>query len=192
MSRGFARSLMVLIAALFLSSACFAQGGDQSELAKGPAAAPALSHDLSGMWMEYPGSGAIDEKSRPPLTPWGQSRFDATYPRLGPRAVPGKENDPSVYRCQPEGVPKVIIHPQSVQDNDFRFPAGYSFSTRNITSGAPFGTDGRPLLENPKPNWLGYSVGKWEGRHIRSRYDRSEMTSPGSIPTATRAASKCT
>lgn len=84
----FTGRLVVLIAAMSFSPVLLAQSNEQSEPAKDSAVAPSLSHDLSRMWMEYPGSGAIDEKSRPPLTPWGQARFDTTYPQLGPGAVP--------------------------------------------------------------------------------------------------------
>jgi len=158
---GFTRSLIVLIAAVSFSPALLAQSSEQSEPAKEPTAAPALSHDLSGMWMEYPGSGAIDEKSRPPLTPWGQARFDATYPQLGPRAVPGKENDPSVYRCQPEGVPKVIIHPNPYKIVQIPGRVFIFYEEHHVWR--TIWTDGRSFPENPTPSWLGYSVGKWEG-----------------------------
>src|SRR5580765_4988886 len=61
----------------------------------------ALSHDLSGVWMQYsaknsqgqPVLGGIDQETRPPLTPWGQAKLDATVPFAGPRAHPGKENN---------------------------------------------------------------------------------------------------
>jgi hypothetical protein len=94
-------SITVLVALLFLSPILFAQTGEKSETGKAQAAAPALLHDLSGVWMQYPrdnvpgalGMDAVNEKFRPPLTPWGQARFDAASPLIGPRAVPGKEND---------------------------------------------------------------------------------------------------
>ena len=81
-------------------------------------ASPALSHDLSGVWMQYPDKRVdgvpivtgIDQSARPPLTPWGQARFDAAIPFMGPRAVAGKENNPSL-RCEPEAVPKSLILP---------------------------------------------------------------------------------
>ena len=50
-----------------------------------PPPTPALSHDLTGVWMQYPdgdvpgvpGMNAVSNKTRPPLTPWGQEKFDA-------------------------------------------------------------------------------------------------------------------
>jgi hypothetical protein len=154
-------SLSILIVVLAFSPALFAQNNEQTEPPNNTAATPSLSHDLSGMWMEYPGPGAIDEKARPPLTPWGQARFDTTYPQLGPRAVPGKENDPSVYRCQPEGVPKVIIHPNPYKIVQIPGRVFIFYEEHHVWR--TIWTDGRPLPENPRPSWLGYSVGKWEG-----------------------------
>jgi hypothetical protein len=127
-----------------------------------------LSHDLSGVWMQYPDKRVdgvpivtgIDESARPPLTPWGQARFDAAVPFIGPRAVAGKENNPSL-RCEPEAVPKSLILPnpfEIVQTPERVFMFFEEFHLwREIW------TDGRPLPKNPDPSYLGYSVGKWEG-----------------------------
>jgi hypothetical protein len=114
----FTGSTTVLVALLAWSPILFAQAGKPSETAKAHAAAPALSHDLSGVWMQYPrdnvpgalGMDAVNEKFRPPLTPWGQARFDAASPLIGPRAVPGVENDP-VLRCEPTGPPRLLTLP---------------------------------------------------------------------------------
>src|ERR1700686_1387925 len=108
-----ADSIAVLVAVVAFSPMVFAQTGEQLETTKAPAAAPALSHDLSGVWMQYPqpnmpgglGMDAVNEKFRPPLTAWGQARFDAGSPLIGPRAVAGKENDP-VLLCGPTGPPR--------------------------------------------------------------------------------------
>jgi hypothetical protein len=102
----------------------------------------------------------IDERARPPLTAWGQARFDAAVPFMGPRAVAGKENNPSL-RCEPEAVPKSLILPnpfEIVQTPDRVFMFFEEFHLwREIW------TDGRPLPKNPDPSYLGYSVGKWDG-----------------------------
>src|SRR4029077_6682027 len=118
--------LACLLAALFaiaaFSPVLFAQASQPLETNNSPSArsstAPVLSHDLNGVWMQYPDKRVdgvpivtgIDEKTRPPLTPWGQARFDAAVPFMGPRAVAGKENNPSL-RCEPEAVPKSLILP---------------------------------------------------------------------------------
>ena len=47
-------SLAILGAALALTPNIFAQTGNPSEAAKTQVAAAPLSHDLSGVWMQYP------------------------------------------------------------------------------------------------------------------------------------------
>jgi hypothetical protein len=46
----------------------------------------------------------VNQDFRPAFTPWGQAKFDAARPIVGPRAVAGEENDP-VLRCVPDGPP---------------------------------------------------------------------------------------
>lgn len=59
---GVLSGLSILVAGLVFSLALRAQSSAPADSPKDSAATPSLSHDLSGMWMEYPGSGAIDEK----------------------------------------------------------------------------------------------------------------------------------
>jgi hypothetical protein len=133
-----------------------------------PAAAPALAHDLSGVWMQFPDKkvdgvaiiGGIDEQSRPPLTPWGQARFDATVPFMGPRAHAGMENNPSL-RCVPESVPKSLILPNPFEI--VQIPGRVFMFFEEFHLWRTIWADGRALPKNPDPSYLGYSVGKWEG-----------------------------
>ena len=111
----FIRAGLLALVGIMLASqpATFAQTNNPPGTAQPPVAAtaPALSHDLSGVWMPYSTHmDGIDEKLRPPLTPWGQARFDASAPLVGPRAVAGKENNPALH-CEPEAVPKSLILP---------------------------------------------------------------------------------
>jgi hypothetical protein len=137
-------SLIILGAALALMPNSFAQTSKPSETAKTQDAASPLSHDLSGVWMQYPqgdvpgtpGMNTVNQRFRPPLTPWGQARLDAARPLVGPKAVAGEENSPTL-RCDPDGPPKVLNH--------------------------PIWADGRALPKDPDPSYLGYAVGKWEG-----------------------------
>src|ERR1019366_1792659 len=117
----FSLGLVGALAALEVISAfapiLSAQTGQPLATTKTPAATPAatsvLSHDLSGVWMQYPdgnvpgvpGMNAVDDRTRPPLTPWGKAKFDAAKPLVGPRAVPGVENNPEL-RCDPDGPPQ--------------------------------------------------------------------------------------
>src|SRR6266852_3316672 len=109
MQRLFANLVAFLVAPLLFSPALFAQTYELSRMANAPAAAPVLSHDLSGVWIAHPdprfpdlpGMDVVNQAVRPALTPWGQARFDAAHPIVGPRAVAGEENDP-VLRCVPD------------------------------------------------------------------------------------------
>src|ERR1700676_4750123 len=75
----FAQYIAVLGSMLAFSSAAFGQTEKQTEAPKPHVSSSALSHDLSGVWMPYSlHMDGIDEKLHPPLTPWGQARFDAS------------------------------------------------------------------------------------------------------------------
>jgi hypothetical protein len=164
-----ADSIAVLIAVVALSTMAFAQTIDQSGTSKAvPATAPALSHDLSGIWMQYPqpnmpgglGMDAVNEKFRPPLTAWGQAKFDAASPLIGPRAVAGKENDP-VLRCDPTGPPRLLTLPNPFEI--VQIPGRVLMLFEEYHVWRTIWADGRALPKNPAPSWLGYSVGKWDG-----------------------------
>jgi hypothetical protein len=160
--------------ALFLAlcSIAFAQTVEKSGAAKAAdspsTASPALSHDLSGIWMQYPrdnvpralGMDAVNEKFRPPLTAWGQERFDAAYPLIGPRAVPGRENDP-VLRCDPTGPPRLLTLPNPFEI--VQIPGRVLMLFEEYHVWRTIWTDGRELPKDPDPSWLGYSVGRWDG-----------------------------
>src|SRR5436309_11131738 len=71
------------------------------------AALPFDAHDLSGVWQLAPGGGGQGPGDNfPPLTPWGQAKYDANKPGYGPKAAPGG-NDP-ILKCDPMGFPHVF------------------------------------------------------------------------------------
>ena len=172
MLRWMSSPFLLLAAAMICSPAVSAQNSQNADTKKSPAAssAPAgpLTHDLSGVWMQYddgtaPGfarMNGVDDRTRPPLTPWGQEKFDAAKPLMGPRAVGGQE-DSAALHCDPSGPPQLLILPNpweivQVRGRTFMFFEEYHI-WRTIW------TDGRPLPKDPDPSWLGYSVGHWEG-----------------------------
>jgi hypothetical protein len=161
-------ALVAAVLALTLSPVAIAQANASAEAGKTQSAVGPLSHDLSGVWMQYPdgdvpgvpGMNAVSNRTRPPLTPWGQAKFDAAKPLVGPRAVPGQENNPEL-RCFPDGPPKLLNLPNPFEIVQIPgrvlmfFELGHTW--REIW------TDGRPLPKDPDPSYLGYSVGHWEG-----------------------------
>ena len=164
----FAVNIAVLGAALALASLTFAQTGKVTEGAKTQGAAEPLSHDLSGVWMQYPqgdvpgtpGMNTVNQRFRPPLTLWGQARLDAARPLVGPKAIPGEENSPSL-KCDPDGPPKVLNHPNPFEIVQIPGRMFMFFEEQHIWR--TIWADGRPLPKDPDPSYLGYAVGKWEG-----------------------------
>jgi hypothetical protein len=131
--------------------------------------APApLSPDLSGVWMQYPegdvpgtpGMNTVNQRFRPPLTPWGQARLDAARPLVGPKAIPGEENSPSL-KCDPDGPPKLLNHPNPFEIVQIPGRMFMFFEEQHIWR--TIWADGRELPKDPDPSYLGYAVGKWEG-----------------------------
>jgi hypothetical protein len=164
-----AGSLTLLGALTAFAPALRAQAGPKAETAETlasagtatPDGAQPLSHDLSGVWMPYSTHmEGINEKLRPPLTPWGQSRFDAAVPLVGPRAVAGKENNPALH-CEPESVPKSLVLPNPFEI--IQIPGRMFMFFEQYHLWRTIWTDGRPLPKDPDPTWLGYSMGHWEG-----------------------------
>jgi len=161
---------MMIVPAVLLpfSPVLFAQTSEQSGTANAPAAAAALSHDLSGVWIAHPdsrfpdlpGMDVVNQAVRPALTPWGQARFDAAYPIVGPRAVAGEENDP-VLRCVPDGPPMLLTLPNPFEI--VQIPGRVLTLHEETHVWRTIWADGRALPKNLKPTWLGYSVGRWEG-----------------------------
>jgi hypothetical protein len=152
---------------LALAPVTFAQAGKPSDTAESQEATTSLSHDLSGVWMPYPdtnvppgtGKFAIDPSTRPALTPWGQEKFNASRPLLGPRAVPGEENSPSL-KCDPDGPPKLLNHPNPFEIVQMPGRVLMFFEEQHIWRNV--WVDGRPLPKDPDPSYLGYAVARWE------------------------------
>ena len=165
-------SAAILGVALVFSPVAFAQTNSlenkSAETTKSQEAAPALSHDLSGVWMQYrdgdvpgtPGMNGVNERFRPPLTPWGQAKVDSAQALQGTKAIAGKE-DNSALRCEPSGPPQVLILPNPWEIVQIPGRVLMFFEEQHIWR--EIWTDGRPLPKDPDPSWLGYSVGHWEG-----------------------------
>jgi hypothetical protein len=111
---------------------------------------------LAGLWITqgiYIGDITKDLKpGEVPFQPWAEALYKQR------RATESKD-DPT-GRCIPGGVPRSTAVPypfKIVQGEDLvviLYEAVHSF--RQIF------TDGRPLPKDPNPNWLGYSIGRWE------------------------------
>src|SRR5580704_6469719 len=113
-------SIVLQLAVLLLYSGALPVMSGQAQAQRsenGTAKASAVfdPHDLSGVWDFFitgvPGQGiyATPSKEPPPLTPWGQKRYDAAQPGYGPKGQTGG-NDP-ILQCDPSGMPRVLFFP---------------------------------------------------------------------------------
>jgi glyoxylase-like metal-dependent hydrolase (beta-lactamase superfamily II) len=116
-------------------------------------------HDLSGVWY-IRGVGFSMSRTSPPMTAWGQARYDAAKPGLGPRGHP-LGNDP-IMLCDPMGLVRSIVwgvYPtEFIQTPRETFMLFDWFYTRR-----QIWTDGRKLPDDPEPRFYAYSVGHWDG-----------------------------
>lgn len=119
-------------------------------------------HDLSGIWWgRTPRGFTMSATPPPPMTPWGQERFNQAKPGLsGARAQP-LGNDP-IMVCDPIGYPRVMFwtaYPVEILQVPGRTLMFFDFFYAYRT----IWTDGRKLESDPDPRWYGNSVGRWDG-----------------------------
>ena len=182
----------VSVAILILSSLLPGQNGQRQGRGRGNAPSsptanlPFDPHDLSGFWSRNPRNGGGGtcptcgdlgfNKDVPPMTAWGQAKFNANKPSYGRelgsplngehigrvRGIPPGQGNDIVTACNPEGLTRALIQPNPMEivqipGRMFQF-FEWNYQRREIW------TDGRPLAkEHDLPRWFGYSVGKWEG-----------------------------
>jgi hypothetical protein len=166
----FGFSALAVIATLVIAPPLHSQGAGKGKGKgkAGKAEAPAVSvphdpKDLRGVWRRQGGVLTMSNET-PPMTAWGKAKFDATKPVYGARAVQGGFGNDPMSTCDPLGMPRnlfleVSIYPYELQqlpDRVYQF-FEWAHSYRVIW------TDGRELPKDPDPQWMGYSVGKWEG-----------------------------
>ena len=112
--------------------------------------------DLSGLWQPpagYVGNIARDLKPEDiPFRPWAEALYKHRRETLS-------KEDPTGW-CVPGGVPRsdAVPYPFKIAYSDGMILILYEavHSYRQVFM------DGRELPKDPNPNWLGYSVGRWE------------------------------
>ena len=160
-----------LACAIVLS--CFLAASAQTKKPSDPAAARAAfdPHDLSGLWsQDHPRNAPVVErywnyefkKEQPPMTAWGQAQFDAAKSSFGLHTYPLAEiNDPLYHACTPPGLPRVYLHPFPMEIVQTPSEVLILFEYDSLRH--PIYTDGRPHDETLGPQWMGDSIGHWEG-----------------------------
>ena len=167
----FLKSIIAISTVLVLAPVLLAQTAQQSA-GGARAVKPTPKRDISGVWNRQAGDpslSAIHSLSgvargpgfvdMPPLTHWGQAKFDATRPGYGIRQQP-MGNDP-ILRCMPPGIPRLIWNGGEFAQLPGKMVEFLGSTWRQIA------TDGRPLKFDDAElrydtGWMGVSVGRWE------------------------------
>ena len=156
----------VVVAVLVLSSGILAQ----------TAGAPKVpAPDLTGVWRRsrvppdnarrytfHEVAGNLTNQE-PPMTPWGEAKFKAAKPNVGPRGVSLAHTNDPVSKCFPPGVPRIYEILLGAPVELMQIPGRvvmlfeYDHLVRQIF------TDGRPHPQDLNPSWMGDSIGRWEG-----------------------------
>lgn len=113
--------------------------------------------DLSGSWRLQPKQGVDLKKAirAAGVQPWAEARYERYEFELG-------RDDPGVH-CLPLG-------PRATQSYGFagkfvHTPGLLVVLLEDLTYRQIF-LDGRDLPADPNPNWMGYSVGRWDGNAL--------------------------
>jgi len=120
--------------------------------------------DLGGTWeSEYGYFGNLARDLKPEdvvMQPWAQALVTEHE-----RVLHG---DDLLVQCLPEGVPRINMSASRGMPHPFKIvqtPAlvVLLYETSGNQTFRQVFLDGRPLPKDPQPNWLGYSIGRWEG-----------------------------
>jgi hypothetical protein len=128
-----------------------------------PASQPFDPHDLSGVWVLQRQKIFALSTDKPPMTAWGQAKFNETKPGYGPRAIPPAFGNDPIGNCDPSGYPRIMfdpVRPMEIIQLPNRLLQHFQYHEvwRTIW------TDGRAAPKDlVLPLWNGYSIGKWEG-----------------------------
>jgi hypothetical protein len=161
----FMSSLAALAAVLAFWPVALAQTDHDSAAAKADTKSQSFdSHDLTGVWNLAPKMQPKDEPPiaifraftakdlLPPFTPWGEAQFQANAKFIAAG---------DVLDCDPLGTARnfFVALPFEIFQTRDRMLVHYEFSDnwREIW------TDGRKIPADADPEYMGYSVGRWEG-----------------------------
>lgn len=147
-------------------------------LAQTPApqgAASSAAPDLTGIWRRsrkppdnthrytmHEIAGTLTNEE-PPMTPWGEAKFKATKPNVGPRMVPLSQSNDPVTQCFPPGVPRIYEIRVGQPFEIIQIPGRvleffeYDHFVRQIFM------DRQQHSPDLTPSYMGDSIGAWDG-----------------------------
>lgn len=127
-------------------------------------AALAKLPDFNGIWevrMGGPSSGIINPAiGVPPLRPSSPS-LTPEYAAKRQTLMAHAEEDNQSANCLPPGMPGIMAQPYPMEF--LLTPGQVTIVIEAYSQVRHIYTDGRPLPEDPDPNFFGTSVGHWEG-----------------------------
>ena len=147
------RAVLAISAFALLSVPGFAQApataaGKAAEMPRTPDGHP----DLNGVWeIPYSPDVSLQLGGKLPYTPKGEAEF---------RDYDVRKFDYTGH-CLPAGLTRLVSTPSPFEIFQTNGKIGFLFEGFN--SFVSIHTDGRPHPKNQDPNWLGHSVGHWEG-----------------------------
>jgi len=161
------RAALVLgLAACAISSASFAQGFKRPAPTAADWAALAKLPDFTGVWEVSMGPApstsriinpAIGVPSMRPTTLSLTPAYEAKRQQLMAHA----EEDNQSANCLPPGMPGIMSQPYPME---FLFtPGQVTIVIEAYSMVRHIYTDGRPLPDDPDPNFFGTSIGHWDG-----------------------------
>ena len=116
--------------------------------------------DLSGVWQkDFASSTPL--APNPPMTRWGQERFDLAKPLHGPRTASATESNTAELQCLPMGFPATYFRPRPFEIIQLPDRAVMLFEIDHFWR--IIYMDGRGFPEVPLHTWNGYSIGRYEG-----------------------------
>jgi hypothetical protein len=167
-NRGMALVSALAVAFSFAVTA-FSQEKKSSAAAKAPHSDQA--RDLSGVWFDdHSRPNSVMERywiykftlEEPPMTVWGQAQFDAAKSSFGSHPYPLMQtNDPIYHTCTPPGFPRIYLHPFPFQI--VQTPGEVIVLFEYDSMRHQIFTDGRQHDTALGPQWMGDSIGHWEG-----------------------------
>jgi hypothetical protein len=157
------KSVVAVAAIVMFSSSALAQTPGAYRPKRGDKAPAHDAHDLKGPWLGGGGGVRAVSNDAPPMTPWGQAKYDANKPSFGPKAVhPALGNDP-LGDTNPPGLVRALVYDRPIEFIQLPDRVIQLFEWTHFWR--IIWTDGRklPPLDEAEPLWYGTSVGRWDG-----------------------------
>jgi hypothetical protein len=152
--------LVLVLTALALSFASFAQTPQHARSAKSPASS--ATPDFSGVWYISDYVRNILPNEDPPMQPWAAAAFKKRDFEMT-HSDPNRGPDPTP-RCIPPGIPRTMLQPFPWEVVHARDRVVIIFEYQSLVR--QIFTDGRGHPKDLEPTYMGHSIGRYEGNTL--------------------------